>query len=82
MTNHRNSDTSNKSAQEKRKANLSNAGRKTAVENEHTKTKTKKSLRDHSNPIVRIFAKSGYAIGIVVLVIGGILAFIASILAV
>jgi len=82
MANPPNSDTSKNSAQEKTEENLSKSGSTTGIKNQHKKTKTKKSLREHSNPIVRVFAKSGYAIGIVILVIGGVLAFIASILAV
>jgi len=66
----------------KPEANLSKPGGKTSVKNEQKKEKTKQSLRDHPNLVIRAFAKSGYAIGVVILVIGGILAFIASILAV
>ena len=41
----------------------------------------KKSLKEHKNPIVRAFAKVGYTAWIVVLSIGGILAFLISLVA-
>ncbi|MDT0643007.1 hypothetical protein RM553_09230 [Zunongwangia sp. F363] len=44
--------------------------------------KNKKSLREHQNPIIRAFAKTGYTIWIAVMVLGGILAFIVSLVAV
>lgn len=39
----------------------------------------KTPLKDHKNPIIRAFARTGYTIWIVVMVVGLTLAFIASI---
>ncbi|ADF51491.1 MAG: hypothetical protein CMP12_07270 [Zunongwangia sp.] len=52
------------------------------TENKSSKSpESERSIRDHKNPVIRFFAKSGYAIWIIILGIGGILAFFATIVA-
>ena len=62
--------------------NDKNSSKNSGSTEKEESTVAKKSLRDHKNPVVRAFARAGYIMWIVLIGLGGLLAFLITLTAI